>query len=206
MAGRWTSEFSGQQHPNRRHWLPQSPLLNPPPPAGSVIGGQLHHGQTDQLHDAAQTGCVAAPGSLSQYDCGRQPSELLFVSCLTRLSLPRLPGLSRPPSRCLCALASRLPGRSADSACWVPEDCLPSLRSPEPAAGMPGVGCSVNWRPAPPHLEVPPPPLFDVEAEPRWSEVAPALVAAQLRRPCVCRWSSGRGPDWDPGGVCGGPA
>ena len=117
----------------------------------------------------------------------RQPSELLFVSCLTGLVLAALPGLSRPPSRCLCALASRLPGRSADSACWAPEDCLPSLRSPEPAAGMPGVGCSVNWRPAPPpHLEVPPPPLFDVEAEPRWSEVAPALVAAAQLRATLC--------------------
>jgi hypothetical protein len=64
----------------------------------------------------------------------------------------------------------------------------------------------VNWRPAPPHLEVPPPPLFDVEAEPRWSEVAPALVAAQLRATLCVPVELWPGPDWDPGGVCGGPA
>jgi hypothetical protein len=43
----------------------------------------------------------------------------------------RLPGLSFPPARSLCALPSRLSGRPGGSARWLPEESLPS---PEPAA------------------------------------------------------------------------
>jgi hypothetical protein len=52
-------------------------------------------------------------------------------SPLPGLSLPRPPGLSRPPARPLCALPSRLSGRPGGSARWLPEESLPS---PEPAA------------------------------------------------------------------------
>jgi len=43
----------------------------------------------------------------------------------------------------------------------------------------------------------------DVEAEPRWAEVAPALVAAQLRAALSVPVELAGGPDRDPGGVWG---
>jgi GAF domain-containing protein len=67
--------------------------------------------------------------------------------------------------------------------------------------GGAGAGpCMVAWR------ERRPVAVRDVRAEPRWAEVAPALVAAQLRAALSVPVELARGPDRDLGGVRGWPA
>jgi hypothetical protein len=78
---------------------------------------------------------LAARGVIRQRGRGwATSSHLSLPLSLPGLSLPRPPGLSRPPSLSLSALPCPFPGRSADSADCSPEDSLPWVRLPEPAA------------------------------------------------------------------------